>query len=53
MAVRQPRHSKEDFAQRGDTLCESEVRQQVEEGNQFKMGWSRLKPYRSRVKVSR
>ena len=33
MAVRQPRYSKEEFAQRGDALYESEVRQQVEEGN--------------------
>jgi hypothetical protein len=33
MAVRQPRYSKEEFAQRGDALHESEVRQQVEEGN--------------------
>jgi hypothetical protein len=33
MAVRQPRYSKEEFAQRGDALYESAVRQQVEEGN--------------------
>ena len=33
MAVRQPRYSKEEFAQRGNALYESEVRQQVEEGN--------------------
>ncbi|MFM2430940.1 MAG: hypothetical protein RLZZ511_2153 [Cyanobacteriota bacterium] len=33
MAVRQPRYSKEEFAQRGDALYESEVRAQVEEGN--------------------
>jgi hypothetical protein len=30
---RQPRYSKEEFAQRGDVLYESVVRQQVEEGN--------------------
>jgi hypothetical protein len=36
MAVRQPRYSKEEFAQRGDALYESEIRQQVEEGNQSK-----------------
>jgi hypothetical protein len=33
MAVRQPRYSKEEFAQRGDALYESEIRSQVEEGN--------------------
>ena len=33
MAVRQPRYSKEVFAQRGDTLYETQIRQQVEEGN--------------------
>jgi hypothetical protein len=32
MAVRQSRYSKEEFAQRGDALYESEIRQQVEEG---------------------
>jgi hypothetical protein len=37
MAVRQPRYSKEEFAQRGDALYESEIRQQVEEGNQSKI----------------
>jgi hypothetical protein len=30
MAVRQPRYSKEEFAQRGDEIYESQVRQQVE-----------------------
>jgi hypothetical protein len=30
---RQPRYSKEEFAQRGNTLYESEIRSQVEEGN--------------------
>jgi hypothetical protein len=33
MAIRQPRYSKEEFAQRGDALYESEVRAKVEEGN--------------------
>ena len=33
MNVRQPRYSKEEFAQRGDTLYETQIRQQVEEGN--------------------
>ncbi len=33
MTVRQPRYSKEEFAQRGDEIYESQVRQQVEEGN--------------------
>ncbi len=37
MAVRQPRYSKEEFAQRGDALYEAEVRQQVEEGNHGKI----------------
>ena len=35
-AQRQPRYSKEEFAQRGDALYESGIRQQVEEGNQSK-----------------
>jgi hypothetical protein len=33
MIVRQPRYSKEEFAQRGDALYESAVRAQVEAGN--------------------
>ena len=33
MAVRQPRYSKEEFAQRGNELYESQVRSEVEEGN--------------------
>ena len=33
MTVRQPRYSKEEFAQRGDEIYESQVRSQVEEGN--------------------
>ena len=33
MTARQPRHSKEEFAQRGDEIYESQVRPQVEEGN--------------------
>ena len=33
MAVRQPRYSKEEFAQRGDVLYESQIRSQVEAGN--------------------
>jgi hypothetical protein len=37
MAVPQPRYSKEEFAQRGDALYESEVRAQVEEGNHGKI----------------
>jgi hypothetical protein len=37
MAVRQPRYSKEEFAQRGDALYELEVRAQVEEGNHGKI----------------
>ena len=37
MAVRQPRYSKEEFAQRGDEIYESQVRSQVEEGNHGKI----------------
>ena len=37
MAVRQPRYSKEEFAQRGDEIYESDVRSQVEEGNHGKI----------------
>jgi hypothetical protein len=37
MTVRQPRYSKEEFARRGDELYESQVRQQVEEGNHGKI----------------
>ena len=37
MAVRHPRYTKEEFAQRGDRIYESQVRSQVEEGNQGKM----------------
>lgn len=37
MVVRQPRYSKEEFAQCGDALYELEVRQQVEEGNHWRI----------------
>jgi hypothetical protein len=37
MTVRQPRYSKEEFAQRGDALYESQIRSQVEEGNRGKI----------------
>ncbi len=37
MTIRQPRYSKEEFAQRGDALYESQIRSQVEEGNQGKI----------------
>jgi histidinol dehydrogenase len=37
MAVRQPRYSKEEFAQRGDALYESQIRSQVEKGNHGKI----------------
>ncbi|MBD2329872.1 hypothetical protein [Alkalinema sp. FACHB-956] len=33
MTVRQPRYSKEAFAQRGNAIYESQVRSQVEKGN--------------------
>jgi len=37
MAVRQPRYSKEEFAQRGDALYESQIRSQVEKENHGKI----------------
>jgi hypothetical protein len=37
MTVRQPRYNKEEFAQKGDALYESEIRSQVEEGNHGKI----------------
>jgi hypothetical protein len=37
MTVRQPRYSKEEFAQRGDALYEAQIRHQVEEGNHGKI----------------
>jgi hypothetical protein len=33
MAIRHPRYNKEEFAQRGDTLYETQIRSQVEKGN--------------------
>jgi len=37
MTIAQPRYSKEEFARRGDQMYESQVRQQVEEGNYGKI----------------
>jgi hypothetical protein len=37
MTVRQPRYSKEEFARRGDEIYQTQVRQQVEEGNHGKI----------------
>jgi hypothetical protein len=37
MAVRQPRYSKEEFAQRGDAIYETQIRAQVEAGNHGKI----------------
>ena len=37
MKVRHPRYSKEEFARRGDEIYESQVLQQVEEGNHGKI----------------
>ena len=37
MTIRQPRYSKEEFAQRGDALYDSQIRSQVEEGNHGKI----------------
>ena len=34
MTIRQPRYSKEEFARRGNEIYESQVRPQVEQGNQ-------------------
>jgi peptide subunit release factor RF-3 len=34
---RQPRHSKEEFARRGNEIYQSQVRQQIEEGNDGKI----------------
>jgi hypothetical protein len=37
MVIRQPRYSKEEFARRGHEIYDSQVRPQVEEGNQGKI----------------
>jgi len=37
MTVQQLRYSKEEFARRGNEIYESQVRSQVEEGNQGKL----------------
>lgn len=37
MTVRQPRYSKEEFAQRGDSLYETRIKPQVEIGNEGKI----------------
>ncbi|CAN1209186.1 hypothetical protein TUMEXPCC7403_03120 [Tumidithrix helvetica PCC 7403] len=37
MAIRQPRYSKEEFAQRGDLIYQTQIRPQVEEGNHGKI----------------
>ena len=37
MAVRQPRYSKEEFAQRGDLIYQTQIRPQVETSNQGKI----------------
>jgi len=37
MATRQPRYSKEEFAQRGDHIYQNEIRQKVEAGNHGKI----------------
>ncbi|MEY2978964.1 MAG: hypothetical protein ACO31I_10240 [Prochlorotrichaceae cyanobacterium] len=37
MVVRQPRYSKEEFAQRGDYLYETQIKSQVETGNDGKI----------------
>ena len=37
MAVHQPRYSKEEFAQRGDLIYQTQIRRQVEAGNHGKI----------------
>ena len=37
MTLRKPRYSKEEFSRRGHEIYESQVRQQIEEGNQGKI----------------
>ena len=37
MAVRQPRYSKEKFAQRGDLIYQTQIRSQVETGSHGKI----------------
>ncbi len=37
MVIREPRYSKEEFAQRGDYLYENQVKHQVEAGNDGKI----------------
>ncbi len=37
MTVRQPRYSKEEFARRGNEIYETQVRSQVEQGNDGKI----------------
>lgn len=37
MTIRQPRYTKEEFAQRGNELYENQIRSQVEEGNYGKV----------------
>jgi hypothetical protein len=37
MAIRQPRYSKEEFAQRGDLIYQTQIRPQVESGNHGKI----------------
>ena len=37
MAARKPRYSKEEFAERGTTLYETQIRSQIEEGNDGKI----------------
>ncbi len=37
MVVRQPRYSKEEFAQRGDSIYETQIRPLVEAGNRGKI----------------
>ena len=37
MAIRQPRYSKEEFAQRGDRIYQTQIKSQVETGNDGKI----------------
>ena len=41
MVTRQPRYSKEEFAQRGDYLYETQIKSQIEVGNTAKYACKR------------
>jgi hypothetical protein len=55
MTVRQPRYSKEEFAQRGDALYESQIRSQIDEqsdrGRIVAITSGRLTPTTSKLEI--